>query len=321
MKICYTSDLHARPGLYHQLTELIEQERPDVLLLGGDQCTTRLDEHAIDAQRMWLRGPFRAFLERVRPICRVFWASGNHDLAGALDVLVETPDLITNLDMCPAAIGDGWSAVSFPYGPVSRVWPYKDWERRDTNQSPPLDSGARFRVTFNGVMEAVDADTLYGDYSPLASLLSSIPDSDRLILIAHYPPRSTDLDQSAFGSDAGSDALAAHIHHCLAPITFHGHIHESPYRTGRWATRIGGVLSINPGQFGRRLHAVLFNTEDIEGSLLHTIFGGTDALVPLRSAWSIRWLMYRKWRKEGIVPPLYRIALRSVYRRLRRFAS
>ena len=31
-------------------------------------------------------------------------------------------------------------------------------------------------------------------------------------------------------------------------MSLHGHIHESPYRSGTIATRINGVQCINPGQ-------------------------------------------------------------------------
>ena len=61
-------------------------------------------------------------------------------------------------------------------------------------------------------------------------------------------------------------------------LTLHGHIHEAPELSGRYLDRIGATLCVNPGQFTRagkespRLHAVLFEMEDVEGTLMHTCF-------------------------------------------------
>jgi uncharacterized protein len=61
-------------------------------------------------------------------------------------------------------------------------------------------------------------------------------------------------------------------------LTLHGHIHESPELSGSYFDRIGETVSINPGQSARegktatKLHAVIFELEDVERTLSHTCF-------------------------------------------------
>ena len=55
-------------------------------------------------------------------------------------------------------------------------------------------------------------------------------------------------------------------------ISLHGHIHESPYMSGRYHTDICGTLSINPGHNGKELHAVYFDSSDPHASMVHSIF-------------------------------------------------
>ena len=89
MKLCFTSDLHGDEQLYTRLVDLIHRERPDILLLGGDQCHTETGDSAIKEQQAWLLTEFRRFLEEIRPVCSVYWTSGNHDLAGNLPAVIE----------------------------------------------------------------------------------------------------------------------------------------------------------------------------------------------------------------------------------------
>ena len=64
MKLCFTSDLHGDKQLYTQLVDLIHRERPDILLLGGDQCHTVTGDSAIEEQQAWLLTEFRGFLKK-----------------------------------------------------------------------------------------------------------------------------------------------------------------------------------------------------------------------------------------------------------------
>jgi Icc-related predicted phosphoesterase len=94
----------------------------------------------------------------------------------------------------------------------------------------------------------------------------------------HSPPFGTRLDLIQGGKSAGSRSIKAFIERNQPVLTLHGHIHESPELSGAYIDRIGKTLSINPGQSAwsggdvMKLHAVTFEIEDVERTLIHARF-------------------------------------------------
>ena len=57
-------------------------------------------------------------------------------------------------------------------------------------------------------------------------------------------------------------------------LGLHGHIHESPAVSGKFADRLGPTICVNAGQkMGSSLHAVWFSLDDIAGTLTHSLLG------------------------------------------------
>ena len=75
------------------------------------------------------------------------------------------------------------------------------------------------------------------------------------------------------GRHVGSQALRAFIERRQPLLTLHGHIHEAPDESGRYAIQLGNTWSINPGHSAGRFQAVALDTDNIEGTITHTIFG------------------------------------------------
>lgn len=274
MRLCYAADLHGRATLYAQLTNLVARERPDALILGGDQCPLSFGPTAAADQRDWLATTFRAFLTAVAPICPVYWNSGNHDLAATLEVL-EMPEweaLIQLGDMRSHHLHGGPRLVGFPYNPMSG-WPFADWVLLDEDQTTQ-GWQATVRVTRGArVLERDTTEFLAGQMSlaqKLAQLQTeSLPNA---ILVCHVPPFGSGLDLS-FHGHIGSRALADHLTTHAYPLALVGHVHEAPYECRYWARYVGGTPVVNPGQQGDGLHAVLFEWPNVVGTLRHTIFG------------------------------------------------
>jgi Icc-related predicted phosphoesterase len=94
----------------------------------------------------------------------------------------------------------------------------------------------------------------------------------------HSPPFGTKLDFIQGEKSAGSRSIEAFIEENQPLLTLHGHIHESPELSGAYFDRIGETISINPGQSawsGRdlmKLHAVIFEIENVEETLAHTCY-------------------------------------------------
>jgi len=85
------------------------------------------------------------------------------------------------------------------------------------------------------------------------------------IFISHSPPYDTALDVIYNGLHVGSKSIRRFIEEWskreLLLASFHGHIHESPNRSGSIHTKIGNVLCINPGQgngYGSKFKYVTF---------------------------------------------------------------
>jgi len=279
MKVFFTTDLHGSRWHYDQLQKSILQEKPDILLLGGDQCPTAFGEGAIAKQQHWLKTEFRDFLEAVLPICKTIWASGNHDLVGALDVLedLQREGLVIQSNYKWIEIGPDLFLLGFPYGPASWGWCYKDWERRDGRRRINLSKYSHYFTTENGEYREIDGKKFFQIRPSLEELLQCIestpPKKSKLLLLAHYPPYRSGLDESMNGP-IGSRTIFQYIRKNKFDAVCCGHVHESPYLSKEWVHRIGKTICINPGQLGgENLNAVIFDTEDIEGSLIHTVFG------------------------------------------------
>ncbi len=66
--------------------------------------------------------------------------------------------------------------------------------------------------------------------------------------IIHDPPAGLGLDFTCRGRKVGSRAVYNFISERRPLLTLHGHIHESPYLSGKWIAWVGGTLCIQPGQ-------------------------------------------------------------------------
>ncbi len=310
MRLCFVADLHGRAALYDQLTELLRSEQPEVVLLGGDLGPTDLGPAGIERQRAWLRGPFAAFLASATTTCRVILSRGNHDLAGAEDVLrsLEREGLLTLVDGRWVPLAPACSIAGFPFGPVSG-WQLKDWERADSGKpagSPPEDclvsspDGYRPLRTEEHMMALPNLATLLSE-------LGSGPAGARRLLLCHHPPYRSGLDRTAMagrrGRFVGSHAIRSWLRRSGLDLALHGHIHESPYLTGRWGVYLGRTLCVNPGQWGDRLHAVLFELGNPGATLTHTVFGRwTDGPAPRRSNAVLRAAILKSWQNATLMP-------------------
>jgi Icc-related predicted phosphoesterase len=93
------------------------------------------------------------------------------------------------------------------------------------------------------------------------------------VLVVHAPPYGTSLDRLWDGTGAGSTAVRDFLFERQPTVSLHGHIHESPRVSGRWAETLGRTLAFQPGQTPDRLHAVVMDTSDPAGTAWHTVYG------------------------------------------------
>jgi Icc-related predicted phosphoesterase len=95
----------------------------------------------------------------------------------------------------------------------------------------------------------------------------------RTIYVCHAPPADTPIDQMPREKHIGSKALRTFIETSAPLLTLHGHSHESPQLSGQFAIQLGATWCVNPGHDQRRFQAVALDTDDIAGTIEHTVFG------------------------------------------------
>jgi predicted phosphohydrolase len=175
----------------------------DLLLLGGDLCP--IDDHASEAQRSFLLGPFAEWLEAV-PAGAIAGVAGNHDL-----ILEDEPSLATRLPW--TYLSDGEAELA-----GLRIW------------------GSPFAVTYGdwAFMEADDA---------LERRFAAIPRGVDVVLV-HGPPFGV-LDHARRGVDAGSHALRRALVRVRPALGVFGHIHEGRGETMLGLTRCVNVSLVD----------------------------------------------------------------------------
>jgi hypothetical protein len=150
----------------------------------------------------------------------------------------------------------------------------KDFERPDEGSQRAASFGQAYTslegaIRPLGEFEFAQRPSIADELGALAEL--SAP--SRTIYVCHTPPAETPLDLMRGGRHVGSPALRAFIERRTPLLTLHGHIHEAPALSGHYACRIGPTWCVNPGRDAQRLHAVTLETDDIVGTLAHTVYG------------------------------------------------
>jgi Icc-related predicted phosphoesterase len=283
MRLAYAADLHGNIELYRALLDLAVTSGAQAVIVGGDLLphASRIAD-ALHTQREFVEARLRPLLDAfhtAHPSIMVYLLPGNDDWAAAIASLdaLERDGLCSGLhermhplsQPGPAA---GWLAgyACVPPTPFS----IKDYERRDQGSRRPSTFAQALwsrtgAITPVGEAEFARLPSIADDLAALAQR----SDPARTIYVCHTPPADTPLDAMAGGRHVGSPALRAFIERHAPPLTLHGHIHESPEISGSYAARIGSTWSVNPGRSPTRLHGVTLDSEDIDGTLQHTIYG------------------------------------------------
>ena len=233
----------------------------DGLIIGGDLIPHHLPrlaaEDLLKAQTAYLETvlvPKISTLKRKKDI-PVYLDLGNDDLFGARKVLEALDgDLVHLLHLNKHPLTETVDIIGYmivPPTPFQR----KDWEKPDSRQNP-YEPGNRILldgyVSRRGLIEpsALDlasADTIENDLAALSRMVER-----PFVFVAHSPPYDTPLDVLSNGTHVGSPSIRRFIQKWSEKgqliASLHGHIHESPFRSGSIQTRIGKALCLNPGQ-------------------------------------------------------------------------
>jgi len=277
MRICYTSDFHGRSTLYDQLTGLLHQEEPDVVILGGDMLPDGEDQDPDGTQAAWVDVQLRPRVEAWKqslPALSVAFLMGNHDWLRSERAVRAQQDagLLVLLESQRIWSHQGVSFIGCPLSPPTPHW-VKDYERLDEDADAVTDfSGSAWATGPDGIAEVQVEQHFRSRPSMAAELAAATIPPEPWIFVAHTPPIDTGLDRLPnVESPIGSKAVRRFIESHQPLCALHGHVHESPEVTGVWCQEVAGVLCMNPGQKPDRLHAVCFDSDRLRRSLWHTV--------------------------------------------------
>jgi Icc-related predicted phosphoesterase len=279
MRICLASDFHGSRTLYEQLEALLRDERPELVILGGDMLPDGQEHDPDGTQAAWVREVLAAWVGRVRaaaPELAVACCMGNHDWLRSEEALrfEQQAGCLVLLEMQRVWVHKGVRFVGCPFSPPSPHFA-KDYERLDTavDDLPAFDC-AVLATGADGIRELTVEEHFLGRPTIEAELTAIATPEQPWVLVAHAPPYDTKLDRLPNLDDPiGSKAVRRFIESRQPLCALHGHVHESPQVTGACCDDIGGVPCINPGQGHEQLHAVLFDSDQPRASLRHTVFG------------------------------------------------
>lgn len=283
MQILYTSDTHVYPPYFERLLAAAQKIHPHAVIVGGDIVPDWKGgiQASIKPHKAWVS-------DRLLPLLRDFRVAsdnlpvlvdlGNDDIAAARFLLEEQDGHDLHLlHMSVVKLSHRLAVVGY-----MKVNPtpfrIKDGEKADCRDHSGLsESGvtAKGSVTFTGTETPHVIDPAHGtiedDLDELSKVLESNTWQDySFLFVSHAPPKNTDLDRTSAGHNVGSLAVKRFIEKWAATdrlvATLHGHIHESPWQTGRVWQYIEGVPCFNVGQRVKTLRALLFDTEDVTQS-------------------------------------------------------
>lgn len=283
--ILYTADLHGSRELYPEALLLARKLEARAIVIGGD-----LAPHAtVGEQAAFFREFLIPLLREYREepgSADIFYVMGNDDWSANLSAL--TGSGIQGFHhvhgIVRPLLGGTWIAGLASVG----LTPFalKDWERWEEGLEGPVRFDG-FRSREDGSVHPFDfrgkewEEWLGQDLEGIARELK--PERTPLVCVFHGPPHGTALDQIHGDVHVGSRVVRKFLEERSPRISLHGHIHESPAVSGRFADRVGSTICVNPGQrMGSTLHAVWFRLDDVEGTLTHTLLG--PAKLDVRSA-------------------------------------
>lgn len=283
MKILYTADIHVHPGHLERFLKAARELDPQVLIIGGDLIPDWKGsiEASIEPHKLWVRNVLLPRLEEFHetfPQIPVLLDFGNDDIAAARP-LIEARDGLDLHLLHRRVVKIGERLAVAGYMAVNPTpFKIKDSEKPDCRDhsglSEPRVAKAGY-VTGSGMAMPTYLDPTTGTIEDDLDELSAVLGSPKwleysFLFVAHAPPKDTVLDQMANGSHVGSFAVRRFIEHWAATgrlmASLHGHIHESPWSSGRILQHVGEAPCFNVGQHPQSLRALLLYTGAIADS-------------------------------------------------------
>ena len=278
--LCFhVSDLHGNRHRYRALFKAIEQERPDIVLVGGDVLPLGL-KMAGGGEGDFLLDFLMPALSDLRDKMadgypRIMLIPGNDDprVEETFFLKMDHDGLITYLNN-KGVETDNHLFFGYPFVPPT-PFRLKDWERYDVSRY--VDPGCVSPEDGVRTVETVPNEIRYGTIQDDLQNLVGDTDLKNAVMLFHAPPYRTKLDRAALDGKmvdhvpldvhVGSIAIRRFIEERQPLLTLHGHIHESARLTGAWRDRIGRTHIFNAAHDGPELALVQFEPDNLSNAV------------------------------------------------------
>jgi len=279
MNCFFASDLHGYIDRYEKLFKAISDEKPALVLLGGDLLPSGflshkpLNEGHQDFIQDYLIPGFSGLRNSLGfHYPQVLLILGNDD--GKVvepkifdGVKIGLWDYIHNRKL---EIGE-YSVYGYAFVPPT-PFRLKDWERYDISRY--VDPGCISPEEGIFTVPVSHLDLKYETIKKDLDLLINKDDLENAIFLFHSPPYMTNLDYAALDgvmidnvpvdAHVGSIAIKKMIEQKQPLFTMHGHVHESARITGSWKDKIGRTLCVTAAHDGKELALIKFDLNNTE---------------------------------------------------------
>jgi Icc-related predicted phosphoesterase len=261
MKVLFVTDLHGSKWKYKRLFEVARDFQVDVVINGGDMLPQDSEpfKHQSKFIINYLDNHFAQFNSAgIYYLCYL----GNDDLK-IFDQLFE--EICNKYPLVVCLAQRKFEIKGYEFIGMNLVVDYpfqlKDRCRMDTEDYIfQKQLGKGLLSTLNGWQEIDDwfayAKTIPTIEDELNQLIRP-NDMAKCVYVIHMPPYKTGLDKCYHGAEVGSKAVYNFLKRYQPRLSLHGHIHESPEVTGRWYTRLGNTLCIQPCQLDEFTYVVI----------------------------------------------------------------
>jgi len=276
MHCFFVSDLHGKTERYLKLFQLIENEVPDAVFLGGDLLPSGLfsltSQNAVieDFTKDFLVPGFTQLKQKLgEQYPMVFVILGNDDGKTEEELFINAQkDGIWQYVHGQVIEFKGYTVFGYSYVPPT-PFQLKDWEKYDVSRYvdpgcvPPDEGHHSFPVKID--------DIVYSTIQKDLEEMTENKDLTRSIFLFHSPPYQTLLDRAALDGkmidyvpldvNIGSIAIKRFIEERQPFLTLHGHVHESTRLTGSWHDKIGKTHAFQAAHDGKELSLIRFELE------------------------------------------------------------
>jgi Icc-related predicted phosphoesterase len=230
--VIHVTDIHGNLQFCERIFEVARMKKISGILISGDLAPPFNRE----GQRIFLE---QYLIRRIEDFFEdtgipVFAIMGNDDFSVNADLLekADRKGFLHYMDRRKKTFG-GFDIYGYPFvNPTPFL--LKDWEKQEHQISEDLDDLVEGRI------------------------------SENTIFMFHAPPYNTTLDILHYGEHCGSMAVREFIERHQPYLTLHGHVHESPEKSGVISDKIGKTISINPGP----MKIVLINLNNLNRNII-----------------------------------------------------